>query len=130
MCQPVAALQLARSASSKLNDLSRSSSSARSARASSTGRSGVRRHLRHLPGVDAQPAGPAATRQVRYAFEDRGPHVELDLLREPEPVVHQLGEPVAAARPRLDLELDELSIGGAELDLAGLEMAGERDQPE
>ena len=43
-----------------------------------------------------------------HALEERRPHVELDLLRYAQAVVQQLREPVAAARPRLDLELEQL----------------------
>jgi hypothetical protein len=56
--------------------------------------------------------------------------VELHLLGDAQAVVQELGEPVAAPRPGLDLELELLPVRGAELDLARLEMPGERHKPE
>src|SRR4051794_11950018 len=64
------------------------------------------------------------------ALEERCPHVELDLLRHPHPVVEQVREPVGASRPRLDREEEVLTAAlGRELDLAGLEMTVERGEP-
>ncbi len=64
-----------------------------------------------------------ASRELDYALEDRGPHVQLDLLGQPQVRVHEVREAVAAARPGLDREFESAMVGArAELDLPGLEM--------
>src|SRR5215207_456661 len=93
-------------------------------------RSGVSGHLGDLAGVDAKPAGALSAGELDRAFEEGRPHVELDLLRQTEAVVQELGQPVAAPRPGLDLELEQLSVRCAELDLPSLQMACERDESE
>ena len=82
--------------------------------------------------VDLDPAGEAPARGPRDPLDERGPHVQLDLLGHAQVVVEQVREAVAAAGPRLDLEAQPPSGAGsgAELDLARLEMAGERREAE
>ena len=57
--------------------------------------------------------------------------MQLDLLGQSQVRVHEVRQPVAAAGPRFDRELEAATIGArTELDLAGLEMAGQRRQAE
>src|SRR5215210_699522 len=129
MRQPFSRVQVARSSRLKLSGLSCSSSSARRARGSPSVPSEVSGYLGDLARVDAKPAGSLPARKVDDTLEERGPHVELDLLRYAHAVVQELREAVAAARPRLDVELEQLAVRGPELDLARLQMPGQRRQP-
>ena len=53
------------------------------------------------------------------------PHVELDLLGQPQLVVQQSRQPVASPGPRLDLEVQGVAVRlGAELDLACFQVTG------
>jgi hypothetical protein len=57
--------------------------------------------------------------------------VQLHLLGQPDPVEEEIGQAVAAAGPRLDLEADGVAVGrGPELDLPGLQVAPEGGEPE
>ena len=64
------------------------------------------------------PCGRPPARRGRADAEVR-PHVELDLLGQPQPVVEQGRQPVAGPGPGLDLEVQGVAVRlGAELDLA------------
>ena len=54
--------------------------------------------------------------------------MKLDLLRYAQAVVQQLREAIAAARPRLDVELEQLAVRRPELDLARFEVPGQSRQ--
>jgi hypothetical protein len=56
------------------------------------------------PGVDVDAGGEAAAGEGGHLLDHRRPHVQLDLLGHAQAVVHDVGEAVAAARPRLDAE--------------------------
>src|SRR5829696_2328698 len=116
-------------ARSKFSGLSCSSSRARRSRMSPSVLSEVSGNLRDLPRIDAEAARAPSPRYLYDAFEKRCPHVELDLLRDPKAVIQELGEAIAAPRPRLDAKLEQLAVRRPKLDLTGLQMAGERDEP-
>src|SRR6185436_9074703 len=82
------------------------------------------------PGLDVDAAGDPPAGEARNALEHRDPEVELDLLGEAQVRVEQVGESIAAPRPRLDLEHEELAAVAAELDLTRLEVPVERRQAE
>jgi len=83
------------------------------------------------PRVDVDARGEVAAGEARDALDHRRPHVQLHLLRHAQAVVHDVGEAVAAARPRLDAEQHVVAVGrGAPLDLAGFQMAVERREAE
>ena len=111
MCQPRSSVQLSREAASKLRLLSRKCV-----------------ELGDLARLDPEPAVARAAGELHHAFEEGRPHVELHLLGDAEPVVEELGQPVAAPRPRFDLEVEPLAVRRAKLDLPGLEMPRERDE--
>ena len=59
------------------------------------------------------------------------PHVELDLLGQPQVVIKQIRQPVARSRLGLDLEARGVAVGlGTELDLACLQVTVQRGEPE
>ena len=71
---------------------------------------------------------PAMRRRLQAEVH---PHVELDLLRHPQPAVEQVGPPVAGPRPRLGLEFEcPARCSRPELDLAGFQMPVQRAEPE
>src|SRR5918992_92882 len=116
---------------SKFSRLSCSAWSASSERGSPRRRSGGMGQLRHPAGVDAQAAVALAARQRDHPLEERRPHVELDLLGHPKPVVQEVRQTVAAARPGLDPEPQPPVLAvGAEDDLARLEVARQRGEAE
>src|SRR5215211_4274420 len=81
--------------------------------------------------VDLEQAVTATLGQVDHPLEERRPHVELHLLGHAQVPIEEIGEPVAAARPRLDREREPVALArGAELDLPGLEVARERCEAE
>src|SRR4051812_514926 len=87
--------------------------------------------LLHAPGQHVNAVDERTADLLCDAFDDRGPHVELNLLRHSQPVVHQRRQPVTAARPRLDGEVQmAVSRPRSPLDLAGLEVAVERREAE
>src|SRR5215207_9049686 len=55
--------------------------------------------------------------------------MKLDLLGEAQAVVEELGKAVAASRPRLDVEFQQLSIRGTEFDLTSLEVPCQSHEP-
>src|SRR5688572_5662123 len=128
MCQPASLVHWSRAESSKLKALSCSASSSRLASGSLRVFSGVRGHLYDLPRLDAEAAVAPSAGELHDPLEERRPHVELNLFRDAKPVVQQLGKPVTASRPRLDLEFEPLAVRGAELDLTRLEVSGECHQ--
>src|SRR5215217_9414887 len=113
-------------AGSKFTGRPRSSASRARARSAVSGRS-PRIAMVHAARLDLDAAGDAPARGTHDALEQGRPHVQLDLLGHPHAVVEQVGETIAAARPRLDVEDEPIALAGrGELDLAGLEMAVER----
>src|SRR3954451_13613273 len=116
-CQPRSGVYSSAGRGSKFSGLPRSARSRRSERVD-TAR------------ADLDAAGEAPARQLGDALDDRRPHVQLDLLAHPQVLEQEVGEPVARARPRLDGELEQLGVARLEADLAGLEMALERDEAE
>src|SRR3984885_12423433 len=91
--------------------------------------------LRSLPGHPASTDGDAALRapasQAGRADAEMRPHVELDLLGQPQLVVEQSRQPVAGPGPGLDLESQRVAVGlGAELDLARFQVTVQRREPE
>lgn len=70
-------------------------------------RNGGGRSLVHAPGVDVDPVLEPASGAPGHLLDDRGPHVELDLLGHPQMVVQERREPITGPRPRLDLEHDD-----------------------
>src|SRR4051812_1075947 len=85
----------------------------------------------HAPGQYVDAVDERTADLLCDAFDDRGPHIELNLLRHSQPVVHQRRQPVTAARPRLDGEVQmAVSRPRSPLDLAGLEVAVERREAE
>src|SRR6185437_2221842 len=85
----------------------------------------------HPAGTDGDATlWPAAGQRGRAHAEVR-PHVELDLLGQPQLVVQQGRQPVAGPGPGLDLEAQRVTVRpGPELDLARLEVPVQRREPE
>jgi hypothetical protein len=82
-------------------------------------------------GVHLDAVSRDAAARLRHAFEEERPHVELQFARDAKPVVEEVEDAVAAARPRLDLEHElTVVVVGAELDLTGLHVPAERGEPE
>jgi hypothetical protein len=83
-------------------------------------------------GGDVHRAVATAARQLAELLEHRGPHVQLDLLVERQAVEQQARQAVAAARPRLDADLQPAGaeVAGAEADPPGLQMTVERHEAE
>ena len=85
----------------------------------------------HPPGRDHDASLHLSFGEADDTAQDRGPHMQLDLLGDPQARVHEVAEAVAAAGPGLDFERDRAVVGGdAELDLAGLEMTRQGGEPE
>ncbi len=81
----------------------------------------------HTPREDRQRPVAVPLGERDDALEHRRPHVQLHLLGEAQVRVQEVRQPVAAARPRLDRELQRsVAAASAELDLTGLEMARQR----
>jgi hypothetical protein len=84
------------------------------------------------PRVGLDPPVETPPGQLGHPLQDRGPHVELDLLGHAQVLVQELGQPVAAARPRLDGEDEATAVValGPELDLTRLQVAVEGGKSE
>src|SRR4051794_39819357 len=82
-------------------------------------------------GLDVERAVAAAAGAVGDAVGHGEPHVELPLLGHLEPVVQDMGQPVAGPRPGLDLEHNAtVVVPRAPFDLSGLDVAVQRDEAE
>src|SRR5215210_1137445 len=132
MRQPPALASRRAASGSKLSALVLRPASSREAAAGSENRSrATAGRVLHAPRMDLEEAVAAAVGELDHLLEERCPHVELDLLGHTQVPVEEIGEAVAAARPRLDGEGEPVALArGAELDLAGLEVPGERDEAE
>src|ERR671911_220697 len=92
----------------------------------------LERVLHAASGVDLDAVLGGAAADLGNAFEEEGPHVELQLTGDAKPVVKKVEDAIAAPCPRLDLE-DELAVLGVarpELDLPGLHVAAQRREAE
>src|SRR4051794_35009805 len=108
-----------RRAGSKFQSRSRRSSTVRGSPGKPSSRSSFIGEVLDPAGVDLDAAGDAPARGLCDALDERGPHVQLDLLGHAQAVVEEVREAVAAARPRLDLEAHAAlrRRQGAKLDL-------------
>jgi hypothetical protein len=80
-------------------------------------------------GVDLDGSCGCPAGDLGCALEEVRPHVELEFLREADAVVEEMEVRVSAARPRFDLKQQfGVGVGGTELDLTGLHVAGQRGE--
>src|SRR3954447_21480586 len=89
---------------SKFQSRSRRSSTVRGSPAKPSSRSSFIGEVLDPAGGDLDPAGETPARDACDALDERGPHVQLDLLGHAQAVVEEVREAVPAAGPRLDLE--------------------------
>src|SRR5829696_90628 len=105
MCHPPAGAGGCAATGSKLRRRPSSAASSRIAAGRSANRSRATvAGVLHPPGMDLEPAVAFALGELDDALQEGGPHVELHFLGHTQVPVEEIGEAIAAARPRLDRE--------------------------